>query len=359
MCLGRGQTMGLVHCIVNPASRDFLCGKMWPKLLTKIIASGYQVETYMTERVGHGGHLAYEIRQQWESSQQGGESEGKPPLVVAVGGDGVVHEIASALRGSDIVLGQLPYGSGNDYCIAHNIPRSDLDKAIEILKNGTDRRCGAWRLEGVPCPKEGDYPAPESNVWDGEPTGDGNVVRWSFLEADCGITSDIGRAKLRRAKWIKGPKKYTYLGVTTIPLWKRRKVEVTIDDGKPEIRDFTLISVTAAETFGGGYKINPGMNPVKKNGLLIFAPRLSRIAMLSLMGPIKKGKHIGKWGITQTPASKLNLRCVSPNGEPSDSSTKITSYLNIDGEPVLQLPAKLEWQLDQITVRGANQVDWQ
>jgi len=81
--------------------------------------------------------------------------------------------------------------------------------------------------------------------------------------------------------------------------------------------------------------------------------------MLSLMGPIKKGKHIGKWGITQTPASKLNLRCVLPNGEPSDSSTKITSYLNIDGEPVLQLPAKLEWQLNQITVRGANQVDWQ
>ncbi len=90
--------MGLVHCIVNPASRDFRCGKMWPELLTKIIASGYQVETHMTERVGHGGHLAYAIRQRWESSQQGGESKGKPPLVVAVGGDGIVHEIASALR---------------------------------------------------------------------------------------------------------------------------------------------------------------------------------------------------------------------------------------------------------------------
>jgi len=356
--LSCGSPMGLVHCIVNPASRDFRCGKMWPKLQSKITAAGNEVQTYMTERVGHGGQIAYEIRQRWESSQQGGESEGNPPLVVAVGGDGIVHEVASAIRGTDIVLGQLPYGSGNDYCIAHNIPRFDLDKAIEILSNGTDRRCGAWRIEGIPCQKEGDYPAPESNVWDGVSTRDGNVIRWAFLEADCGITSDIGRAKLRRAKWIKGSKKYTYLGVTTIPLWKRRKVEVSIDDGEPEIRDITLLSVTAAETFGGGYQINPGMNPVKENGLLIFAPRLSRLAMLSLMGPIKKGKHIGKWGITQTPANKLNLRCVTPNGEPSDSSTKIISYLNIDGEPVIQLPAKLEWHLDQITVRGATQVEW-
>lgn len=351
-------SMGLVHCIVNPASRDFQCGKMWPKIKAKLVAAGNEVETYMTQGVGHGGIIANEIKQRWQSAQQGGESQGKPPLVVAVGGDGIVHEIASAIRGSDIVLGQLPYGSGNDYCITHNIPRKDIDKAIEIISSGTDRRCGAWRLEGVPCQKEGDYPAPKANVWDGQPSSEGNVVRWSFLEADCGITSDIGRAKLRRAKWIKGNKKYTYLGVTTIPFWKRRKIEITVDDGQPEIKDFTLISVTSAETFGGGYKINPGMNPQKESGLLIFAPRFSRIAMLSLMGPVKKGKHIGKWGITQSPASKLNLRCVDSNGKVCDGPSEIVSYLNFDGEPMLQLPAKLEWHLDQITVRGANQVDW-
>ena len=63
------------------------------------------------------------------------------------------------------------------------------------------------------------FNAPLSNAWDGDAKHDGRTVRWVFLESDAGITSAISRAKLRRAKWIKGPKKYTYLGVTTLPSW--------------------------------------------------------------------------------------------------------------------------------------------
>ena len=351
--------MGLVHCIVNPASRDYTCGKNWPKLQTLLEDVGLEIKTYMTEGVGHASSLAWDIRQQWENDGSGGESEGKPPVVVAVGGDGVAHEVASALRGSQLVLAQLPHGSGNDLCITHGIPRKDLKAAAQIIKDGTDRLCAAIRVEAKPCQAEQDFPAPKVNHWDGPVNKEGNVVRWIFLETDIGITSEISRAKLRRAKWIKGNKKYTYLGVTTIPVWKRRKIEMQVDEGKPEVCDYTLLSMTTGETFGGGYQISPGMYPTREKMKLIFAPKLSRFKMLNLMTPLKKGKHIGKWGITSQDITKLTLRPVDKKGKASDQEQVPTSYVNVDGEPCMQLPATYEWVADQILIRGANKVAWE
>ena len=94
---------------------------------------------------------------------------------------------------------------------------------------------------GIPASAKGDYPSPKSNEWDGAPNQSGRVVRWVFLETDAGITSAISRAKLSRAKWIKGNKKYTYLGITTIPFWKRRKVWLKIDDNEGEVIDITML----------------------------------------------------------------------------------------------------------------------
>ena len=340
------------HFIINPASRDFRCGKAWPGIKKRLIERGFEVVEHMTERIGHGAELSHQIRTEIEAN--GEESS----LVVAVGGDGIVHEVASGLRGSNIPLGQIPFGSGNDCCITHGIPRNNLDAALDILVDGVDRSCGAWRLEGVAAPTLDGYPSPPSNAWDGDAKHDGRTVRWVFLESDAGITSAISRAKLRRAKWIKGPKKYTYLGVTTIPFWPRRKVEMTLDDGEPTIHDLTMMTVTTGETFGGGYRVVPNMYPTRKDGCIVLAYRLSRLQMLSLMGPVKKGKHVGKWGIEQIDVNRVTLRPVDNDGKPSDVPVGHPTFIQADGEPLLQLPATLEWYQDQIIFRGAKDVSW-
>ena len=340
------------HFIINPASRDFRCGKAWPDIKKRLIEKGFEVVEHMTESIGHGAELAHQIRTELEASKE------ESPLVVAVGGDGIVHEVASGLRGSKIPLGQIPYGSGNDCCITHGISRKNLNQAIDVLINGVDRSCGAWRLEAVAAPTEDGYPSPPSNHWDGEPENDGRTVRWVFLESDAGITSAISRAKLRRAKWIKGPKKYTYLGVTTIPFWPRRKVELTLDDGEPTVQDLTMMTVTTGETFGGGYRVVPDMYPTRTNGSIVLAYRLSRLQMLSLMGPVKKGKHVGKWGIEQMDVNRITLRPIDENGLPSDVPVGHSTFIQADGEPLLQLPASLEWHRNQIVSRGAQDVSW-
>lgn len=337
----------MLHCIVNPASRDHTCGKRWPSTSKKLESKGFEVVTHMTERVGHAAEIAWELRKE--------QVEGP---VVAVGGDGTVHEVASALRGSDIPLGILPFGSGNDYAITQGISRKNLDEAIDVLVNGVDRRCAAWRLEGFPASSQGDYPSPKSNEWDGAPNQSGRVVRWVFLETDAGITSAISRAKLSRAKWIKGNKKYTYLGITTIPFWKRRKVWLKIDDNEGEVRDITMLTATTGETFGGGYRVCPGVSPLDKDGSFVFAPRLSRIKMLSLMGPVKKGKHVGKWGITQQKANRIEMKPVDSKGNISEEPLPLSTWVQADGEPIIVSPAVLEWHTEQLLVRGAKDVPW-
>jgi NAD kinase len=121
--------MGPLHCIVNPASRDHTCGKRWPKIITKLESRGFTVNTYPTERVGHAGEIAWKLR-----------TDNVEGVIVAVGGDGTVHEVASALRGCDIPMGILPFGTGNDYAITQGISRKNMDEAIDVLVNGVDRR---------------------------------------------------------------------------------------------------------------------------------------------------------------------------------------------------------------------------
>lgn len=56
-------------------------------------------------------------------------------LIVAVGGDGTVNEVASALVGSNKLLGIIPCGSGNGLSRFLNIPM-DIKEAIENLSTG-------------------------------------------------------------------------------------------------------------------------------------------------------------------------------------------------------------------------------
>ena len=56
------------HFIINPASRDFRCGKAWPGIKKRLIERGFEVVEHMTERIGHGAELSNQIRTEIEAS---------------------------------------------------------------------------------------------------------------------------------------------------------------------------------------------------------------------------------------------------------------------------------------------------
>ncbi|MCO5946229.1 diacylglycerol/lipid kinase family protein [Mucilaginibacter flavidus] len=77
------------------------------------------------------------------------EAAGKFEMVVAVGGDGTVNEVASAIVGSDTALGIVPFGSGNGLARFLGIPM-DTAKAIETLSTGKWITMDSGRVNGQP-----------------------------------------------------------------------------------------------------------------------------------------------------------------------------------------------------------------
>src|SRR6185312_16612263 len=89
-----------------------------------------------TERPGHGVALA-------ACAAQAGAR-----YVIAVGGDGTVHEVANGLLSvsSDAALGVVPIGSGNDFAKLVGVYRHDPARAIARLVTAEPRRFDVGRV---------------------------------------------------------------------------------------------------------------------------------------------------------------------------------------------------------------------
>ena len=70
-------------------------------------------------------------------------------LVVAVGGDGTVNEVASALCRTRTALGIIPCGSGNGLARTLQIPQN-FEKSLEILTEGVVENCDYGMVNGIP-----------------------------------------------------------------------------------------------------------------------------------------------------------------------------------------------------------------
>lgn len=336
-----------IACIVNPAGRDGTVKKRWPKIAEQIASEGLDCEIHWTERTGHASEIAYSLRNRDDLD-----------LVVAVGGDGTMNEVASGLRGSSMTLGIIPMGSGNDYARAHGIPLRNTGEAVSLLKSGVDRRVGAMRIDGAPAPALSHYPSPEPTEWDGQADEDCMVRRWGFLESDGGTTSDVSRRKtLGQGKHIRGQMKYTYLGIKSIFGWKKQDGWLKVDDvvlGRTDMSG--LYTTIMTQTFGGGFRVAPGMCVTQDSMSIILATGLSKSQMLRIMGPLKKGTHVGKWGISLNPGKRLELRNIDENDQPSNAPHDPPMWVQVDGEPCLMTPAIIQYVPDQLTVRGAPSI---
>src|SRR5262249_23003333 len=99
--------------IVNPASANGRTRKQWPDIASRAQAHGIEPDVALTEGPGHATELAA------AAVSAGAE------LVVAVGGDGTVSEVANGMVGAPATeLAVVQRGSGCDFSRTFGIPKN-------------------------------------------------------------------------------------------------------------------------------------------------------------------------------------------------------------------------------------------
>jgi diacylglycerol kinase (ATP) len=110
--------------IINPISGVFKKEGIPEKIAKYLDYVKYDFTIRYTQHAGHATEIAREAVKNGYS------------VVVAVGGDGSINEVARGIIGTDAVLGVIPYGSGNGLAGHLKLPIRDVKKAIGVLNTG-------------------------------------------------------------------------------------------------------------------------------------------------------------------------------------------------------------------------------
>jgi diacylglycerol kinase (ATP) len=124
----------VAYLVLNPAADKGRAAARWGDISAYLEGQGIEVAWHVSEGPGHAERIV------------SGLPDGA--LVVAVGGDGTVHEVAAACVGTGRVMGILPVGSGNDYVKALEIG-TGLRRALEVIVGGAVRVVDAGEVNGI------------------------------------------------------------------------------------------------------------------------------------------------------------------------------------------------------------------
>jgi len=109
--------------IINPVSGVATKGNIEKIIDENIDTNKYDYSVEYTEWPGHATEICMI------------NVENNTDIIVAVGGDGSVNEIAKGISGTNVILGIIPAGSGNGLAHHLKIPRQ-FKQAIDIINRG-------------------------------------------------------------------------------------------------------------------------------------------------------------------------------------------------------------------------------
>ncbi|MEO0558879.1 MAG: diacylglycerol kinase family protein [Bacteroidota bacterium] len=274
--------------ILNPAAQGGRARRVWADLDAEAQGLGMDYSVSETLGPGDGERLAVGFQD-------------RADLVVAVGGDGTVQEVATGLAGSTTPFGVVPVGTGNDFAGAIGMPaqlKDALQKLLDTPAQPVDLGRVLWR----------------------DATGqEGRHVFTNCLGAGIDAQAAIEAATF---KLVQG--RSAYLAGILRSLWKWRaphaEIEVTIGERSKdtdEARDtrffqgpVLLCEIGNGPTLGGGFRITP--DAVPNDGLLnlCVVQHIRPRRVLSLLPRAVRGTHQGEPEVSIATTPAITIRAV-------------------------------------------------
>lgn len=311
--------MPRMKMIVNPQSDRGVTGEKIPSLRGLIeqqaqvalqTGRSYELDWVMTERRGHAVDLAY------QAAREGYD------IVVAVGGDGTVHEIVNGLMqfgtGQCPLLGIIPVGSGNDFAHNFGLP-GDPEAAARQLFEDKTRAVDLCTISDVSRRQE---------YWD-------NTL-------GIGFSGEVNLAARNKTR-MRGFLVYFVTVLETI-LFKPLDLSVTIkiNDQEPVQRLTTMMSICNGPREGGGFPVAP--DAVMDDGLIsyMFTRRLGRLQLLYFLPIVMSAKHLKyKRFFEAGTATRLRIESDRPMSIHADGEQFAEEKTNVRQVEITIIPAAL------------------
>lgn len=252
---------GGVVFLVNPASDNGATGKRWPELAHAAAAAGLDGTALISERPGHLAELAR------AAAEDGAE------LLVVVGGDGSVYEVANGLAGlpDPPDLAVVARGTGWDFVRSFGIPRR-IDDAARVALDGERRTIDAGRAV--------------YRTWDG---GEAEAVFANV--ASVGMSGAIARRANETTKALGGKASYLWATFAVFAGWSATELTVTVDGETRSGRMFDVV-VANGRFFGGGMEICPDAKPDDGRFDVLLIGDVTKRDLLLTMPKIYRGTHL-------------------------------------------------------------------
>lgn len=212
-------------------------------------------EVLVTAHKGHARELAA------RAAGQGSKR------IVAVGGDGTVNEVASAIAGTSAEIAIVPMGSGNDYVRTFGIPL-DLEAATRLALHGTAQPVDAGRR------------------------ADGT---WFFNVAGIGFDAFVADSFNRSPRWLRrlGVRTRYYCAVIqAFARYPYPSAQFSLDAERVTSKRLLLAAVGVCRYYGGGLAVCPDADPADGLFDVVWGEGLRLGEIVALMGSMPTGAHL-------------------------------------------------------------------
>jgi diacylglycerol kinase (ATP) len=212
--------------------------------------------------------------------------------VVVTGGDGVISNALQVLAQTDVPLGIVPAGTGNDHAREFGIPTKDPDAAADIIIDGWTETIDLGRIRDR-----------------------AGVNKWFGTVAATGFDSLV-TDRANRMSWPHGRLRYYIAMFAELSQLRMLPFRLVLDgpDGQEEIEtDLTMTAFGNTRSYGGGMLICP--NADRTDGLLdlTMVKSESRTKLIRFFPTAIKGTHVGLDEVTIARARTIDVECPGIN----------------------------------------------
>ena len=218
-------------------------------------------------------------------------AEGAIGALIVVGGDGMVHLGVNACANSEVPLGIVAAGTGNDSAVALGLP---LDDAAESVAVALKFRSNPRRVDVLSGESRASLDAPE-----------GSRKFLSFGTISAGFDALVN-ARANRMSWPKGSSRYQVAMVLELAKFRGIKYRAAID-GTERRLEAMLCAVANAPAFGGGMLIAPHAKFDDGKLDLFLVHRIKRSTLLRIFPSVYKGGHVSHPAVEFVEATQVRL----------------------------------------------------